>query len=180
VRQKLSGRREPRRTLTERIAVRFPSLTARQAQLLAKLSPSSRLRQAIVARTAELGIEAYNRRDLAAVAASWAPDFEYVPGRQWVEAGLADDCYRGLEGYRRYVAATANVWGLENQLTPVEVVDAGDRIALLAEGRMRAQGSGVPLEESFALVMTLRAGRPVRLEEYYDHSEALRELGVPA
>jgi ketosteroid isomerase-like protein len=178
VRQTLRERDQSQRALDERLALRFPKLAARQARAVSSLPPTSRLRRAIVRRTVELGIAAYNRRDLAAVAASWHPDFEYVPGREWVDAGLAESSYRGLPGYRQYVAATAQVWGLENELSPVEVVDAGDRIALLADGRMRAQASGVPLSESFALVVTVENGQAVRLEEYYDHAEALRAVGL--
>jgi ketosteroid isomerase-like protein len=178
VRQALRERDQSHRALDERLAIRFPKLAARQARAVASLPPTSRLRRAIIRRTVELGIAAYNRRDLAAVAASWHRDFEYVPGREWVGAGLAESSYRGLTGYRQYVAATAQVWGLENQLSPVAVVDRGDRIVLLADGRMRAQASGIPLSESFALVVTIENGQPIRLEEYYDHAEALRAAGV--
>ncbi len=78
---------------------------------LAKLPPSSRLRQAAVWRTARLAVEAYNRRDLDAVGIGYHPEFEYHPARNWVEAGLLEPSYRGLEGYRRYVASTAEVFG---------------------------------------------------------------------
>jgi ketosteroid isomerase-like protein len=180
VRQQLQARHQPHRSLDERLAIRFPGLAARQARWLGSLPPQSRMRKAIVARAVTLGIEAYNRRDLPAVVAGWDPEFEYIPGRRWIEAGLAEEGYRGLPGYREYIAATEQVWGRENQLAPLEVVDAGDRILIVGEGRMRAQASGVPLEEPFALLMTLRTGRPIRLEEYYDHDEALRAIGVVA
>ncbi len=59
-----------------------------------------------------------------------------------------------LEGYSAYVAATAEVFGTENYFDPVEVIDMGTRVVLLAQARMRAQASGVPLTEEFAYVMT--------------------------
>ena len=60
----------------------------------------------------------------------------------------------------------------------LELIDLGERIVLLADGSMRAQASGVPLTEAFALVSTLKHGRPVRHEEYYDHAEALKAVGL--
>jgi len=43
---------------------------------------------------------------------------------------------------------------------------------------MRGQASGVPLSQSFALVTTLRDGRPISHQEYYDHEEALAAVGL--
>lgn len=43
---------------------------------------------------------------------------------------------------------------------------------------MRAQASGVPLANAFALVATLKDGRFIRLQEYYDHAEALEAAGL--
>jgi ketosteroid isomerase-like protein len=178
VHQALSGAQQPRRSLDERIAMRFPRFTAFQARLIARLPPTSRLRKAAFSRSAELGLAAFNRRDLDAVAAFWDPECEYCPERQWVEAGLTEASYRGLEGYRRYVSSVDQVWAGENRLTPLEVFDLGDRVLLLADGDMRAQASGVPLRQEFALLCTLKAGRPVRAQEYYNHAEAIRSAGI--
>jgi ketosteroid isomerase-like protein len=125
-------------------------------------------------------LEAYNRRDLDAAVVAAHPEFEYHPGRDWVDAGLVEPCYRGLEGYRRYVATVDEVWGGENYLKPVELIDLGDRIVMLANGTMRAQASGVRLSEAFALVSTLQDGRSIHLQEYYDHAEALEAVGLRA
>jgi len=178
VRNPLRARERSRRTLDQRLFLRFPGLAATYLGLIGKLPPRSRLRQATLARGTQLGMEAYNRRDLDAVVIGWQPKFEYCPGSDWVKAGLAEPSYRGLEGYRRYVAATAEVWGRENYLRPVELIDLGKRIVILADGQMRAQASGVPLAQAFALVLTLKDGMSIRLQEYYDHSEALEAAGL--
>jgi len=49
---------------------------------------------------------------------------------------------------------------------------------ILANLPMRAQASGVSLTEAFAYVATLKDGRPFRLQEYYDHAEALEAVGL--
>lgn len=178
VRTPLQARSRSGRTLDQRLAVRFPRLAAANIRRFGMLPPGSRLRQAVLSRAVLLGLDAYNRRDLAAVVTGWHPEFEYHPGREWVVAGLVEPCYRGLQGYRRYIAGVDEVWGGQNHLTPVELIDVGDRVVILAHGQMRAQGSGVPLSEAFALVSTLERGIVVRLQEYYDHAEALAAIGV--
>lgn len=178
VRKPLRASERSRRTLDERLSLRFPRLVTANARLIGKLPPGSRLRQAALSRTTRLSVAAYNRRDLDAVVISWASEFEYNPDREWVEAGLVESSYRGLDGYRKYVAAVDEVWGGENYLKPVELIDLGERIVLLADGRMRAQASGVRLTEAFALVSTVKGGRSIRMQEYYDHDEALEAVGL--
>jgi ketosteroid isomerase-like protein len=178
VRQRLRALEQPDRAIDERLALRFPRLAAFEARIISKLPPSSRVRQAALARGAGLSIAAYNRRDIAAIAAACEPDYEYHPARHWVEAGLVDACYRGGAGHREYVSTVDQVWGGENHLVPIELIDLGDRVLLLADGVMRGQASGVPLNEQFALLATLKRGRPLRLQEYYDHAAALRVVGL--
>jgi ketosteroid isomerase-like protein len=178
VRKPLAAREQSRRTLDQRVFMRFPGLAAASARLIGRLPPGSRIREAAIWRANQLAVEAYNRRDLDAFAITCDPEFEYHPARIWVDAGLVEPAYRGLEGYRRYVAATAEVWANEVYVKPRELIDLGDRVVMLADVPMRAQVSGVPLTEAFALVITLRRGRAIRLQEYFDHAEALEAVGL--
>jgi ketosteroid isomerase-like protein len=178
VRKPLGVRERSSRTLDQNLALRFPRLVAPSLRLIGRLPPRSRLRQAALWRATRLALEAYNRRDLDAVVAGWDPEFEYRPDPDWVRAGLVDSCYRGVEGYRRYVTTADEVWGGENRLKPVELIDVGGRLVVLASVSMRAQASGVPLTEAYALVSTLRDGRLVRHQEYFDHDRALEAAGL--
>ncbi|MEO6712179.1 MAG: nuclear transport factor 2 family protein [Mycobacteriales bacterium] len=178
VRKPLQVRERSSRTLDQRLFVRFPRLAAAATGLIFNLPPRSRLRQAVLWRSARLGLEAYNRRDMDAVGIGYHPQFEYHPARNWVESGLLEPYYRGLEGHKRYVASTAEVFGAEVYVKPVELIDAGDRIAILANVPMRAQASGIELTEAFALVSTIKDGRLIRTQEYYDYAEALEAAGV--
>ena len=119
VRLPLRAEERSSRTLDQRLSLRFPQLFAVYARLLARLPPSSRLRQASVRRAAALSIEAYNRRDLEAFAIGSDPQFEYHPARNVVEAGLIEPCYRGRAGHRKYVAATAEVWARRSTWIPL-------------------------------------------------------------
>jgi ketosteroid isomerase-like protein len=178
VRKPLRVRQRSRRTLDERLALRFPRPFTAYARLISRLPPRSRLRQAGLWRAAQRALEAYNRRDLDAVVIGCHPEFEWHPDRRWVEAGLMESSYCGLEGYRRYVAATAEVFGGEVYVQPVELIDLGTRFVVLAEAPMRAQASGVPLTEPWALVATVENGQVISYHEYFDHAEALEAVGL--
>ncbi|HLM27700.1 MAG TPA: nuclear transport factor 2 family protein [Thermoleophilaceae bacterium] len=178
VRRPLRVRERSSRPLDQRLSMRFPSLAAASFRLLGKLPPSSRLRQASLRRGIRLGLEAYNRRDLAAVVMGFHPDLEYYPYREFVEAGLAKPCYRGPAGYREYIESTYDVWGAEVRLHPTELIDLGDRLVVLAEMPMRAQSSGVALDESYGSVWTLKDGRVVRVQDFLRHDEALEAAGL--
>jgi hypothetical protein len=82
-----------------------------QARLVAKLRPGSRLRRAILWREARIRTEAFRRRDLDAVVVGFHPEFEWYGDPKWVEAGILERCYRGVDGYRAFVAAFSEVWG---------------------------------------------------------------------
>lgn len=126
----------------------------------------------------QAALEAYNRRDMDAVGIAYHPHFEYIPAREWVEAGLLDSSYRGLEGHRSYVESTAEVFGSEVYVKPVELIDNGDKLVVLANVPMRAQASGIELTEAFALVFTVEEGLVIRAEEFYDHAKALEAAGL--
>jgi ketosteroid isomerase-like protein len=178
MRTPLQTRERSRRTLDQRLFLRFPPLAAAIARLIFRLPPGSRLRRAALSRAVRSAAEAYNRRDLDAVVIGYDPDVEYRPARSWVEAGFFEPSYRGPEGYREYVAITAEVFGAEVYFKPVELIDLGDRMVMLATVPMRAQASGVPLTETFAYVTTWKDGKVIRLQEYYDHDEALAAVGL--
>jgi ketosteroid isomerase-like protein len=166
------------RTLDQRLSLRFDRLAAASLRLITRMPRSSRIRRAALLRSVRLASEAYNRRDLDAVLIGCDPELEYRPGQEWVAAGLVEQCYRGLAGYREYVATTSEVWGTENYIKPVEVIDLGERFVVLACVPMRGQVSGVSLTEPFAYVATLKNGRVIRLQEYFDHAEALAAVGL--
>jgi ketosteroid isomerase-like protein len=166
------------RTLDQRLAIRFPWVSAVCFRLLATLPPGSRLRQAIVWRSVGLAVDAYNRRDLDAVVIAYRPDLEYHPYREFVEAALTEPCYHGPSGYRTFIEDTYEVWGADVRLEPTELIDLGDRFLLIADMPMRAQASGVALAETYAGVSTLKDGRVIRQDDFLDPAEALAFVGL--
>jgi ketosteroid isomerase-like protein len=178
VRKPLKVRERSTRTLDQRLLLRFPRLASAGFRMIARLPPTSRIRQAFVWRAMRLGCEVYNRRDMQLIGIGYHPDFEYRPARNWVEAGLSEPSYHGPGGHRRYVEGTAEVFGSEVYLMPNELIDVQHHIVLLADVPMRAQASGIELTEEFALVMTMRDGLVLSIEEFYDRGEALKAAGL--
>jgi hypothetical protein len=113
------------RNLEERILVRFPSLLRRQAALVFRLGPRSRLRRALLRRAFLSGWASFQRRDLKLNFLFFAPEceFEFPPGLQTL--GL-DDSYRGHEGRMEALTKLLDVWGSE--LEPAYMLDLGDRV----------------------------------------------------
>jgi ketosteroid isomerase-like protein len=178
VRKPLRVRESSRRTPEQRALLRFPSIAAAAFRRVGKLPPGSRLRQAALWRGVRIGLEAYNRRDLAVAAAGFHPELEYYPYREFVEAGLAEPCYHGRSGYIDYIESTYDVWGAGVQLHPRELIDLGERLVVLADMPMRAQGSGVALDEAYGSVWDLKDGMIVRAHDFLRHDEALRFAGL--
>ena len=123
-------------------------------------------------------MEAFNRRDLDAAVAPGHPDFEMRPPRELVEAGFFEPSYRGLEGFREYVAAWSEVFGFH--VEPRELIDLGERIVLFVELPLRARASGVPMTQEYAFVATLKDGKVAYQQEYLHHAEALEAVGLSA
>jgi ketosteroid isomerase-like protein len=178
VRKPLRAHERSRRTLDQRLSVRFPRLADRYLRLIGRLPPRSHLRQAAVCRGIRLAAEAFNRRDIDALLAGYHPDFEFHPNRELVEAGLAEPCYRGRTGYLKYLTELFEVWGPDIRLEPVELIDLGDRLVALGHTPGRAQASGVTLTGTYAVVGTLKDGKVIRQQDFLDHAEALEAVGL--
>jgi ketosteroid isomerase-like protein len=125
-----------------------------------------------------LSVEAFNRRDLDALAPTRDPDFEFLPPREGVDAGFFEPCYRGGAGYRKYVSELSDVWGADMRVESLELIDMGDRFVMLLDVPVKARASGVPLTGKLASFATLAAGRVIRQQDYFDHAEALEAVGL--
>jgi len=117
--------------------------------------------------------EAFNRHDFEGAFFGLHSDLEWhtvadVPGpkvmhgRQGVIAG-----FQGL-------LAEFPDWRVE----PQEFLEAEDAILVRNIGTATGKKSGVPIRQTFTQVWRFRDGRPVRVEEYLDHREALEAAGL--
>jgi ketosteroid isomerase-like protein len=166
------------RSLADRLAIRFPRLAAAYGRLILRLPPTSRVRHAVLWRATRNGMEAFNRRDVEAAVGPGSPDFEYIPPREWVEAGFFEPCYRGPVGFGKYMGTWFDVVGADLRIEPVELIDLGDRIAMLAEFAGSGQASGAPFTGKIATVSVFQHGKAIRVQAYLDYAEALEAVGL--
>jgi ketosteroid isomerase-like protein len=120
------------------------------------------------------------RGDSAEVAVAWeaatellSPDHEYREDPKWPGAGT----YQGLEECRQ-------VWeGYYEQLgqqvfEPEEFLESGDQVVVILRWSAHGTSSGAPLEMRQGFVHTVRDGRIVKWEVYFDVNEALEAAGL--
>ena len=86
--------------------------------------------------------------------------------------------HRGLQAYKRYVERWLESFeGLHADVE--EYIDAGDdRVFTWNRYAGRGRESGVPADWYLAIIFTIRDGKIVRAEEYFDRAEALEAVGL--
>jgi hypothetical protein len=167
-----------KRTLDEQIFVRWPGVYAAFSRAVQRLPRRSRLRRALLRRTALSGWGAFVRGDFDLVFVRFAPNFEYNPPREWQAAGMRS-VYRGQAGLREWAADMRDAWEwIENQ--PLEVLDAGDVLVFRNQVRLRALGSGIEFDSIYAFVMWVERGLIVCESDFSGWDEALSTAGISA
>jgi ketosteroid isomerase-like protein len=177
VRTPLAVRPRSRRSLEERLAIRYPRASALLFRLLLRLPPRSRLRQVTMRRGIQQGMEAYNRGDYETVLAGYDPDVELISEPEVVELGF-DATYHGHDGWRRYGERWNAEWGAY-ETRPEELMDLGDgRVLVIGTQRARGSGSGAETVKDFAVLWTFSAGRVAREQYFFDRADAFRAAGI--
>ena len=116
-------------------------------------------------------IDAYNRRDVAAVLEVHDPDVEWHAALQNMLGGEAA-VYRGHEGLRELVRDLDETFS-ELQMEITQIQDLGDR--LVAVGHLRGKGkeSGAGVESPIGYVLDFTDGKVTRVRTYLEPKEAL-------
>jgi uncharacterized protein len=101
------------------------------------------------------------------------------PDIEWVEDPQRPDrqVYRGHEGVLRSWERWLEHW--EEWDTEVErLIDCGESVLVIARERARGATSGATVGSRNYLVFTIRAGRIIRYQEFYDEKAAHRAAGL--
>jgi ketosteroid isomerase-like protein len=115
-------------------------------------------------------IDAWNRGDLDAFLAEFAPEAEFHTTGQFF-------VYRGRGGLMRYWAELRE--DLEKPSTSISEIRAvDDKVFVAATGSGRGKRSKVPYEQPFWYIVTLRDGPVERVEAYADPEPALEAAGL--
>src|SRR4051812_10158865 len=121
-------------------------------------------------------IDAFNRRDLSALAESSHEDFEFVSVLTAVDTDGAT--YRGREAWTGYFAAMDETWE-EWRVEGTEVFDAGDDgVATMFRIVGKGKHSGAPVEHAIGVVYRFRHGKLWRMRSYLDPAVAFKAVGL--
>lgn len=120
-------------------------------------------------RTIREAYEAYNRGELDAVVALLDEDVELVPPPTSPEP----DPLRGREAVREYMSP---VMFAEQSAEPVEIIDEGDRLLIVAHVRARGRESGAEIDATVFHLWHLEGERVARFEVFMDREPALAAL----
>jgi hypothetical protein len=94
-----------------------------------------------------------------------------------LEAPDIDGVYIGIEAVQQFWRAWFVAW--ETLTFEYELVDAGDRVVMLLDQRMRGRSTGIEVSlENYAQVATFRDGLMVHWKLYRSQSKALEAVAL--
>ena len=119
------------------------------------------------------GFEAYNAGDLGSLREVYDPGVVWHHLEGWPEPGPSV----GQDAVLREVEQLRGAWqGLDKLEILGDPVDVGDRVVVRVVWRGSGSGPNVAME--FAYLFTLRKGRVITIQMYWDHAEALEAAGL--
>src|SRR3954451_7616199 len=174
-RQRLKCGEQPRRSLDERIATRFPAIATALTVRVSRLPPSSKLRQRVLARAVCRGFAALQRGDFEVALGNF-----YDPDVEWHGAAGGLDEGRVLRGRAEVVEAFRDYYDTWErlELKPEEIIDTGAELIVFVHEVARGRSSGVVMETDTAAINTRHERRVVKVRNYLDRSEALEAAGL--
>ena len=107
------------------------------------------------------------------IAATCDPEIEWVEDPERADGRV----YRGHEGVRESWEQWLDhwqEWGAELE----RIVDCGDRVLVVAREQVRGVTSGATASAVNYMVLTFRAGKVLRYQEFYDEAAALEAVGL--
>jgi ketosteroid isomerase-like protein len=117
-------------------------------------------------------LEAWNARDLDALRELLDPDVIVRTEENWPERGP----YLGREAVMRFFEQVRGAWDAEATELISDFIDVGDRVAVRYIWRGAGYGPAANLEMTH--VTTVRKGKILAIEYFWNHAEALETMGV--
>jgi ketosteroid isomerase-like protein len=113
--------------------------------------------------------DSFNQGETEAILDLLHPDIEWVPPPTSVEPHPL----HGRDAVREYLAP--NIF--ESQTAePIEIIEHGNRLLVVAHVRARGRGSGIEIDQTAYHILTIEGGRAVRFEVHVDRATALAAL----
>ena len=167
-----NDRASGRRTVDERLLLRFPSLYRKFARRLSGMPSGSRLRRLMLARRVERAYAAANRRDFDLVLLGWEDEAEYRPGADLI-APDQEAVFIGRDGYLRMWRNWLGAFG-DLRFEPEEMIDFGDAFLVTAQQSGHGLGSGVAVSKPVFQLFHTRGGMVTQQRDFSNRSEAVK------
>ena len=119
-------------------------------------------------------IQAFNRRDLAAMTESFDPEIEWTPGGP---AAVERAVYRGRDQVSDGFVAAWEAWEVFH-LEGHQARDLGDSILWLGRAQLKGGASHMELDQEFAVRFLFEGGKIVRIDGFRTWQEALEAAGL--
>ena len=87
-----------------------------------------------------------------------------------------DGTHHGHDGWLRVWRAIHELFDVA--IRPEELIDAGDRLVVIADATAMGTGSGIRVSGPLFALHTIHAGRVVREQYFNERDEALEAAGV--
>jgi ketosteroid isomerase-like protein len=116
-------------------------------------------------------VKAWNASDMDAFREVYDPDVVLRAVEDWPEPGP----YVGRDAVIGLFVQAREAWD-SDVAEPISFIDAGDRVVMRYIWRGVGHGPDMNMEQT--IVYTLRKGRVVYQEYFWDHAEALEALGL--
>ena len=167
-----------RRTLDERIFIRFPGLVRVSVFFYTRLPPGSRLRRAFTARSSRRFADAFNRRDFDVLLLFLDPEVKFEGAESLIGGYFPDlpKVHNGREEYRRMCETLIEGWD-DLTMQPEEVIDFGDRLLGVSHITGHGRLSGIVLDIHLFQVVNLDRGVIVRQRDFTERQDALKAVG---
>jgi ketosteroid isomerase-like protein len=119
------------------------------------------------------GYDAWNNGDRSWVLEHMSPDVEWVTPAEDLDRGTYSG-YKGVEEFWGQWAASVGQLGFQVE----ELVGQGDHVLAVVRRTGRGEHSGLEVSDRVIQVFSFEGDKCVRVTEYYDRADALREMGV--
>ena len=116
--------------------------------------------------------EAWNARDMDAIRALYDSDAVVRPPEGWPEPGP----FVGREEVMRQFQQMRDTWVADTGEPLSDFIDAADRVVVRTAWRGAGRGPESSME--FTIIFSVRKGRIVYQETYWNHAEVLEMLGL--
>jgi ketosteroid isomerase-like protein len=118
--------------------------------------------------------DTWNRTEFDAFFDLYDADAELVTDPSWVEAGP----FNGRAAIRAWFEGLQESWEARDSVVLGELFEAGDRVVVRFVWHVRGRTTGIDTHLDATSVNTIKRGKIVHQQYYFDHDQALKAIGL--